>query len=67
MSIAETMIPPQAPPPAPPRPYTFSRFFGSVALGIWLALGVGIFLTVVNGWDPEKFSRYAPNFLSGLG
>lgn len=66
MSIAETMIPPQAPPPAPPKSYTFSRFFGSVALGIWLALGVGIFLTVVNGWDPEKFSRYAPSFLSGL-
>lgn len=54
MSIAETMIPPQAPPPSPPKPYTFSRFFGSVALGIWLALGVGIFLTVVNGWDPEN-------------
>ncbi len=67
MSIAETMIPPQAPPPSPPKPYTFSRFFGSVALGIWLALGVGIFLTVVNGWDPEKFSRYGPSFLSGLG
>lgn len=67
MSIAETMIPPQAPPPSPPKPYTFSRFFGSIALGIWLALGVGIFLTVVNGWDPEKFSRYGPSFLSGLG
>ncbi|MQW88192.1 ABC transporter permease [Sinorhizobium saheli] len=67
MSIAETMIPPQAPPPAPPKAYTLSRFFGSVALGIWLALGVGIFLTVVNGWDPEKFSRYGPSFLSGLG
>lgn len=38
-----------------------------MALGIWLALGVGIFLTVVNGWDPEKFSRYGPSFLSGLG
>ncbi|WEX75995.1 ABC transporter permease [Sinorhizobium numidicum] len=67
MSIAETMIPPQAPPPAPPKPYTLSRFLGSVMLGIWLALGVGVFLTVVNGWDPEKFSRYGPSFLSGLG
>ncbi|WP_026623003.1 polar amino acid transport system permease protein [Ensifer sp. WSM1721] len=67
MSIAETMIPPQAPPPVPPKPYTLSRFFGSVFLGVWLALGVGIFLTIVNGWDPEKFSRYGPSFLSGLG
>ncbi|QFI66609.1 ABC transporter permease [Sinorhizobium alkalisoli] len=67
MSIAETMIPPQAPPPAPPKAYTLSRFLGSVTLGIWLAVAVGIFLTVVNGWDPEKFSRYGPSFLSGLG
>ncbi|MCA1494554.1 ABC transporter permease, partial [Ensifer sp. NBAIM29] len=55
------------PPPAPPKAYTLSRFLGSVTLGIWLAVAVGIFLTVVNGWDPEKFSRYGPSFLSGLG
>lgn len=67
MSFVETMIPPQAPPPAPPRPYTLARFVGSVTLGIWLALGVGIFLTVVNGWDPAKFAKYGPSFLSGLG
>ncbi|MCD2184553.1 ABC transporter permease [Rhizobium sp. GN54] len=67
MSAVTTLLPPQAPPPAPVRPYTLSRFVGSVALGIWLALTVGIFLTVVNGWDPAKFSRYAPNYLSGLG
>ncbi len=67
MSFVETMIPPQAPPPAPPKPYTLARFVGSVTLGIWLALGVGIFLTVVNGWDPAKFAKYGPSFLSGLG
>ncbi|OOG67454.1 Octopine transport system permease protein OccM [Ensifer sp. M14] len=67
MSFVETMIPPQAPPPAPPKPYTLARFVGSVSLGIWLALGVGIFLTVVNGWDPAKFAKYGPSFLSGLG
>lgn len=67
MSFVETMIPPQAPPPAPPKPYTLARFVGSVTLGIWLALGVGVFLTVVNGWDPAKFAKYGPSFLSGLG
>ncbi|MGF6175560.1 ABC transporter permease [Ensifer sp. 4252] len=67
MSFVETMIAPQAPPPAPPKPYTLARFVGSVSLGIWLALGVGIFLTVVNGWDPAKFAKYGPSFLSGLG
>jgi polar amino acid transport system permease protein len=61
------MIPPQAPPPVPPKPYTLPRFVGSVALGIWLALGVGIFLTVVGGWDPDKFAKYGPRFINGLG
>ncbi len=67
MSVVSTLLPPQAPPPVPARPYTLSRFIGSAALGIWLALAVGIFLTVVGGWDQAKFSRYAPNYLSGLG
>ncbi|HEV7304906.1 ABC transporter permease [Ensifer sp.] len=67
MSAIVSMIPPQAPPPAPPKPYSLARFVGSVTLGIWLALGVGIFLTVVNGWDPDKFAKYGPSFLSGLG
>lgn len=67
MSFVETMIPPQAPPPVPPKPYTLARFVGSVSLGIWLALAVGIFLTIVNGWDPAKFAKYGPSFLSGLG
>jgi polar amino acid transport system permease protein len=67
MSVVTTLIPPQAPPPAPPRSYTLSRFFGSIALGIWLALAVGIFLTVVGGWDPDKFAKYGPSYLSGLG
>ena len=67
MSAIATLIPPQAPPPAPPQPYTLSRFVGSVGLGIWLALTVGIFMTVVNGWDPAKFAKYGPSYLSGLG
>ncbi|SIQ14208.1 amino acid ABC transporter membrane protein 2, PAAT family [Rhizobium sp. RU20A] len=67
MSHVTTLIPPSPPPPAEARPYTLQRFLGSVTLGIWLALSVGLFLTIVNGWDPEKFARYGPNFLSGLG
>lgn len=67
MSVVTSLIPPQAPPPAPAQPYTLSRFFGSVALGIWLALAVGIFLTVVDGWDPDNFAKYGPSYLSGLG
>jgi polar amino acid transport system permease protein len=67
MTHVTTLIPPQAPPPAPPAKYTASRFFGSIFMGVWLALGVGIFMMIVGGWDPEKFTRYGPNYLSGLG
>ncbi|WP_377289346.1 ABC transporter permease [Rhizobium sp. SG2393] len=67
MSHVTTLIPPAPPPPAEARPYTLQRFLGSVALGIWLALSIGMFLTIVNGWDPEKFTKYGPSLLSGLG
>lgn len=67
MSHVTTLIPPAPPPPTEARPYTVQRLAGSVFLGIWLALSVGLFLTIVNGWDPEKFAKYGPSFLSGLG
>lgn len=67
MSFVTTLIPPQDPPPAPPKPFTAGRFFGNVFLGVWLALSVGIFMMIVNGWDPEKFTKYGPSYLSGLG
>lgn len=67
MSFVTTLLPPQAPPPAPPKPFTAGRFFGNVFLGVWLALAIGIFLIIVDGWDPEKFAKYGPNYMSGLG
>ena len=67
MSFVTTLIPPQAPPPVPPARYTTSRFFGNLFMGVWLALGVGIFMMITGGWDVEKFTRYGPNYLSGLG
>ena len=67
MSAVTSLIPPQAPPPAPPKPFTAGRFFGNIFLGVWLALTVGIFLMIVGGWDPEKFTKYGPSYMSGLG
>ncbi|ANH04360.1 ABC transporter permease [Shinella sp. HZN7] len=67
MSVVTTLIPPQAPPETPPKPFTASRFFGNIFMGVWLALTVGVFLMIVGGWDPEKFTRYGPSYLSGLG
>ena len=66
MSHVTTLIAPQAPPAAPPKPFTAGRFFGNVFLGVWLALTVGIFLMITDGWDPEKFAKYGPSYLSGL-
>jgi polar amino acid transport system permease protein len=67
MSHAETMLPALPPPPEALRRYTLSRLIGRVALGIWLAASVGIFLFVVESWSPEKFTKYGPSFISGLG
>ncbi len=67
MSFVTTLISPQPPPPVPARPFTASRFFGNAFLGVWLALSVGIFMMIVEGWDPDKFVRYGPNYISGLG
>ncbi|MGQ3209562.1 ABC transporter permease [Shinella sp.] len=67
MSYVTTLIPPQAPPPAPLKRFTASRFFGNIFMGVWLALAVGIFLMITGGWDTEKFAKYGPNYLSGLG
>ena len=68
MSHVETMIPPQPAPPGTARPvHARSALIGNVALGVWLAASVGLFLLMVDGWDPEKFAKYGPSFLSGLG
>lgn len=67
MSHTATLIPPQAPPPVPPRPFTVARFFGNAFMGVWLALTVGVFLMMAGGWDPQKITRYGPGYLSGLG
>ena len=67
MSFVTTLIPPQAPPEAPPRAFTAGRFFGNIFMGVWLALTIGVFLMIVGGWDPEKFTKYGPSYLSGLG
>ncbi len=67
MTYVTTLIAPQAPPPAPPKPITAGRLFGNAFLGVWLAVAIGIFMMIVSGWDPEKFAKYGPNYLSGLG
>lgn len=66
-SYSQTLIPPQPAPADIARPYTLKRLFGRALLGVWLAAFVGMLLLVVEGFDPEKFQRYGPGYLSGLG
>lgn len=54
-------------PPLPPRRWTGERIAGMLLLALWAGLGLGIALFLVDAWNPELFSRYAPDYLSGLG
>lgn len=67
MSHRETMLPALPPPPGVLRRYSASRLVGSVALGVWLAVLVGIVLFVIDSWSVEKLVKFGPNFISGLG
>lgn len=67
MSVIEALLPPQPAPPEAVKTYTTQRLIGRALLGVWLAASVGLFLMIVDGWDPAKFEKYGPSFISGLG
>jgi polar amino acid transport system permease protein len=66
MTIATHIIPPQAPPPAEAKPYSLSRFLGSLFMGVWLAVFISLAWYIYDGFDQEKFWKYGPRILSGL-
>ncbi|MGR9246497.1 ABC transporter permease [Rhizobium leguminosarum] len=66
MSYAETLIPPQPAPREVMKPMTTARVVGYILVGVWVVLGALLVISVVNGWDPEKFARYGPRYLHGL-
>jgi len=66
MTHAADLIPPRPAPPAARRPLTPARVAGVAILALWAALAVALVLTVVEGWDEDKFLRYGPRYLSGL-
>jgi polar amino acid transport system permease protein len=67
LSIAETIIPPQAPPSAGMKKFTASRLAGIVFMAIWLALFAGLVFSMITGFNIEKFTKYGPRMLWGLG
>ncbi len=54
-------------PPPRARGWSGERIGGTLLVGLWAALGLGIALHLVSAWDPELFSRYGPTYLRGLG
>jgi len=53
-------------PPAVARPWTSARIAGTIAVGCWILIGIGLIAYLVNAWNPELFSRYAPLYMGGL-
>ncbi|RWX75529.1 ABC transporter permease [Neorhizobium lilium] len=66
MSAVSELIPPRAPPPSAKVPVTAARIAGIAVLILWGLLGIGLIMTVINGWDQTKFLRYGPRYLHGL-
>lgn len=66
MSVISEMLPPQPPPPAAQKPYSISRFVGSLFMAAWVAIFLGAAYSIYEGFDQEKFLRYGPRMLSGL-
>jgi polar amino acid transport system permease protein len=66
MSVAETLIAPQLPPPAPARRFTVARFAGILFMAMWLALFVAIVNMVITDFDVAKFDKYGIRMLWGL-
>jgi polar amino acid transport system permease protein len=53
-------------PPAVARPWTGARIAGTIAVGCWILIGIGLIAYLVNAWNPELFNRYAPLYMRGL-
>ncbi len=66
MSVISELIAPRPAPPAPRLRITAARIAGIVVLILWALLALGLVMTVINGWNQEKFLRYGPRYLHGL-
>lgn len=67
MSHAETLIAPQPAPPEVARRVTKARIVGYIFLALWAILGIALIAMMIGNWDNEKFFRFGPRFLTGLG
>ena len=51
-----------APPMVKPKP----KIGGLIAIGIWIAISIGLAIYIIRGFDPTLFTRFGPSYLSGL-
>ncbi|AXV15679.1 amino acid ABC transporter permease [Neorhizobium sp. SOG26] len=66
MSFVTELIPPRPAPAATKQGLTVARIAGISVLALWALLAAGLVLTVINGWNQDKFLRYGPRYLHGL-
>lgn len=67
MSATLQMIPARPAPPKAAERLTASRLVGSLWLTLWAILGLGLLYLMVTGFDAEKFAKYGPRYLHGIG
>ncbi|MCF1462651.1 ABC transporter permease [Agrobacterium vitis] len=67
MSHSLELIPPRPAPPRHEHRVTPGRVLGGSLLLVWGLLGLGLLAMMIGNWDQEKFVKYGPRFLSGLG
>jgi polar amino acid transport system permease protein len=66
MSHINELIPARPAPAVIEKPMTPSRFLGFLIVGLWALIGLGLIITMYEGWDWPKFERYGPRYLDGL-
>jgi polar amino acid transport system permease protein len=66
MSLSDNFIPARPAPPLEARTLSRSALVGYFSLGVWTLLALGLLYLIVTGWDPEKFAKYGPRYLSGV-
>jgi polar amino acid transport system permease protein len=66
LTVAQTLIAPQAPPPAASRRFTIARLAGIIFMALWFALFASIVISAIEDFDSAKFFKYGPAMLNGL-
>lgn len=66
MSHVDQLIEARPAPPAPPRQFSFARIAGYAIVALWALLLVGLVLSLVLDWDPDKIERYGWRYIDGL-